>query len=98
MKLLIVILMMLACTVGVAEEVDYPHIEWEFAEETPSSSIIFTEVWDFVLITSTGEEIIKIKQNGDFYIKGKLVDNDKEIFKALQDFFCIKTEEGLEVK
>lgn len=33
-----------------------------------------------------GEEIIGLHQNGDIYVKGKLVENDKEVVDALREF------------
>jgi hypothetical protein len=31
-------------------------------------------------------EIIRIERNGDFYFKGKLIDNDKQVVEAFRDF------------
>ena len=31
--------------------------------------------------------VISIKANGDFYVKGRLVTNDMELYEAIRDFF-----------
>jgi len=38
-------------------------------------------------IPSTVEPFIKIEQNGDIYIKGNLIENDKEIVEGFREFF-----------
>lgn len=35
------------------------------------------------------EAIIKLKANGDIYVKGKLIENDKELVQALREFLLI---------
>lgn len=37
-----------------------------------------------------GEEIIRIEYNGDFYYRGKLIDNDKQVVDAFRDFLSTK--------
>ncbi len=36
--------------------------------------------------TSDGIEIIKVCENGDIFIKGKLIENDKEVVDAMREF------------
>lgn len=40
----------------------------------------------FVFSDAEHKEVIRIETNGDFYIKGKLVTNDLEIYKAMVRF------------
>ena len=37
-------------------------------------------------IGSTPPEILKLCENGDIYVKGKLVENDKEVVDAMREF------------
>ena len=37
-------------------------------------------------ISDTFTPIIELKSNGDIYVKGKLVDNDKEVVDAIREF------------
>jgi hypothetical protein len=34
----------------------------------------------------THEEILKLCENGDIFVKGKLIENDKEVVDALREF------------
>ena len=43
-----------------------------------SNTITFT--------TSNSEPILELKQNGDIFVKGKLIENDKEVVDALREF------------
>ena len=36
--------------------------------------------------TSEMVEIIKLHENGDIFIKGKMVENDKEVVNAMREF------------
>lgn len=40
----------------------------------------------FKVNSPKGEEILKIDNNGDFFVRGKLIENDKEIVEAFRDF------------
>jgi hypothetical protein len=42
---------------------------------------------DITFFVNDDEEIIKICGDGNFYVKGKLVDNDAELYKAFVKFF-----------
>jgi hypothetical protein len=33
-----------------------------------------------------GKEILKIDENGDFFVKGKFVENDKEVVDGFREF------------
>jgi hypothetical protein len=46
---------------------------------TPSHNIVFHP--------NGSDEAIKICENGDFFVKGKKVTNDKKLYKAFVDFF-----------
>ena len=35
---------------------------------------------------NAGREILKLCENGDIFVKGKLAENDKEVVDALQEF------------
>ena len=35
---------------------------------------------------NAGREILKLCENGDIFIKGKLAENDKEVVDALREF------------
>lgn len=37
-------------------------------------------------VDKANQEIIKICENGDIFIKGKLAENDKEVVDALREF------------
>ena len=34
----------------------------------------------------SGEEILKLCENGDIYVKGRLAENDKEVVDAFREF------------
>ena len=36
--------------------------------------------------TSEMAEIIKLHENGDIFIKGKMIENDKEVVNAMREF------------
>ena len=38
------------------------------------------------LNTSDTTEIIKLCENGDIFVKGKLIENDKELVNAMREF------------
>ncbi|HDR7790306.1 TPA: hypothetical protein QCY15_004858 [Bacillus paranthracis] len=39
-----------------------------------------------IVFHAGGKEIISLKGNGDIYVKGKLVENDKEVVDGLREF------------
>jgi hypothetical protein len=43
------------------------------------SSVVFTP-------SSDAGPILELKQNGDIFVKGKLIENDKEVVDALREF------------
>tara|TARA_R110000850_G_scaffold247454_1_gene372367 strand:- start:220 stop:405 length:186 start_codon:yes stop_codon:yes gene_type:complete len=45
-----------------------------------------TEPSIMVLTDREGKEILRIEPNGDFFKKGRLIENDKKITDALKDF------------
>ena len=42
----------------------------------------------FKIITS-GVELLKFEDNGDIFIKGKLIENDKQVVEAFREYFNI---------
>lgn len=42
---------------------------------------------DLAFVTPGYGEVIKIKDNGDIYVKGNFVTNDMEVVDALREFF-----------
>ena len=42
---------------------------------------------DILLVTNAGsEEVLRISSNGDFFKRGKMIGNDKEIIEAFREF------------
>lgn len=41
-----------------------------------------------VFYGSGREEILRLCTNGDIYVHGKLVENDKEVVDAMREFLC----------
>jgi len=41
---------------------------------------------DIIFMGADGLEIIKLKANGDIYVKGKLIENDSEVVDGLRSF------------
>ena len=39
-----------------------------------------------ITFTSATEPILELKGNGDIFVKGKLIENDKEVVDALREF------------
>ena len=62
-----------------------------FSEEQDKS------VWQ---INSESEELMKFMQNGDIYIRGKLIENDREVVQGMRDFLSsmgfIQAHKGLD--
>ena len=50
-------------------------------EVVQSNSVIFS--------TGDGDEALKLCDNGDIFIKGKLIENDKEVVDAMREFLKI---------
>lgn len=50
----------------------------------------FKENEELFSIISNNQKLLSIKKNGDFFVKGKLIKNDIEVFNAFEDF--LKTE------
>ena len=46
---------------------------------TPSNTIFFMK-------GETHDEILRLCENGDIFVKGKLIENDKEVVDALREF------------
>jgi len=40
----------------------------------------------FLQVDKSNQEILKLCQNGDIFVKGKLAENDKEVVDALREF------------
>ena len=40
--------------------------------------------------TEESNEIIKLCNNGDIFVKGKLIENDKEVVEAMREFLNLK--------
>lgn len=40
-------------------------------------------------IINDDKELLKIKRNGDIYVKGKLIENEKEVVDAFREYFNI---------
>ena len=40
----------------------------------------------FLQVDESSQEILKLCENGDIFVKGKLAENDKEIVDALREF------------
>lgn len=47
----------------------------------PPSSIVF-----FRDNNGDGNPILELKENGDIFVKGRLVENDKEVVDAMREF------------
>ncbi|RWQ69818.1 hypothetical protein [Bacillus cereus] len=41
---------------------------------------------DSIILKVGEQEMISLKSNGDIFVKGKLVDNDKEVVDGLREF------------
>lgn len=44
---------------------------------------------DIFTIINDGKELLKFERNGDIYVKGKLIENDKEVVNAFREYFNI---------
>lgn len=42
-----------------------------------------------ITFTIKSKEVLKFEENGDIFVKGKLVDNDKEVVDKLREFLKI---------
>jgi hypothetical protein len=40
----------------------------------------------FLQVDKSNQEILKLCENGDIFVKGKLAENDKEVVDALREF------------
>ena len=40
-------------------------------------------------IVNDGESLLRFEINGDIYVKGKLIENDKEVVNAFREYFKI---------
>jgi len=40
----------------------------------------------FLQVDKSNKEILKLCENGDIFVKGRLAENDKEVVAALRDF------------
>lgn len=38
-------------------------------------------------IRTGGEELLRFERNGDIYVKGKLIENDKQVVEAFREYF-----------
>jgi hypothetical protein len=43
----------------------------------------------FLQVDKSSQEILKLCENGDIFVKGKLAENDKEIVDALREFLKV---------
>ena len=43
----------------------------------------------FLQVDESSQEILKLCENGDIFVKGKLAENDKEIVDALREFLKV---------
>jgi hypothetical protein len=55
------------------------NIKLTSSDATESNTIVFTEDKGIT-------PILKLCQNGDIFVKGKLIENDKEVVDALREF------------
>lgn len=53
-----------------------------------SSAINFKHVPNDIKFLAGGEVVLEIKDNGDIYVKGNLVENDKEVITGLRYFLA----------
>lgn len=54
---------------------------------------------DIVFSVDSDPEIVRLKANGDILVKGKLVENDKELVDGLREFLGLgRVKESLGVK
>lgn len=44
---------------------------------------------DIFTIINDDKELLKFKRNGDIYVKGKLIENEKEVVNAFREYFNI---------
>ena len=44
---------------------------------------------DIFTIINDGKELLKFERNGDIYVKGKLIENDKEVVNTFREYFNI---------
>lgn len=54
-----------------------------------SGSISFNASRSISFNIPDGDTVIKLENNGDIYIKGKLVTNDMEVIEGFKEFFAI---------
>lgn len=51
---------------------------------------------DIVFSIGQKKEILKLADNGDIFVKGKLIENDKEVVDALREFIKISSQERIQ--
>ncbi|AJQ57375.1 hypothetical protein BTT_06980 [Bacillus thuringiensis serovar morrisoni str. 4AA1] len=44
---------------------------------------------DSIILKVGEQEIVSLKSNGDIYVKGKLVESDKEVVDGLREFLML---------
>lgn len=66
----------------------YDHVDvYEFDPQTNERVFIKTiKNTDNILMfkNKKGQEILRLQENGDFYYKGKLIDNDKKLVQSFK--------------
>ena len=55
-------------------------------ENIKSTSVNHNAPSSIYFNNSNGEEVLKLCGNGDILVKGKLIENDKEVVDALREF------------
>lgn len=68
------------------KEVLLPVLQFHEPEPTP-----------FVFYSDSQKEILKFDPNGDIFVKGKLIENDKEVVEALREFLKMGTYSNIEI-
>ena len=48
-----------------------------------------------IVISSAAGEFLRFKGNGDIYVRGKLVENDKEVVQGIRDFLKLPEPKSL---
>lgn len=56
--------------------------------EVPNDKVLtFNEESSIIFLVNNGQrEMLKLCSNGDIFVKGKLVENDKEVIEALREW------------
>ena len=95
-KLLVVLILIGLISIGCSND---PKIEivqpiqdevyFNFEQSFTDSVIAVDKTAKYIVFQIGDQEMLKIYENGDFYVKGELTANNVDIYKAVLEFFNV---------